>query len=39
MTNIELDWNLSWVELAEMAWWEANPTATEAEFEAAFYVE
>jgi hypothetical protein len=39
MTTIELDWNLSWFEQAEMDWWEANPTATEAEFEAAFYGE
>jgi hypothetical protein len=35
---VELNWGLTWIEQAEMDWWEANPTATEAEFEAAFYL-
>ena len=39
MMTIELDWNLSWFEQEEMDWWEANPTATEAEFESTFYGE
>ena len=34
---LEMNWELSWVELAEMEWWELNPTATDAEFESAFY--
>ena len=36
--TIELNWELTWFEQAEMEWWEANPAATEAEFEAAFYL-
>jgi len=35
--TVDINWNLSWIEQAEMDWWEANPTATEAEFEEAFY--
>lgn len=35
--NMKIDWELSWIETAEMAWWETHPDATEAEFEAAFY--
>ena len=34
---IEIDWELSWIELAEMEWWENNPNATQSEFESAFY--
>ena len=34
---IELNWELSWFEEQELAWWEANPSATEAEFEEQFY--
>lgn len=34
---MKLYWDLSWFELAEMEWWQANPEATEAEFEAAFH--
>lgn len=37
MNTVELDWEFSWIELAEMSWWEAHPNATEADFEAAFY--
>lgn len=32
---MEIDFELSWWELAEMAWWEAHPEATEDEFNAA----
>lgn len=34
---IELNYELTWAEEQELAWWEAHPTATEAEFEADFY--
>lgn len=34
---LELNWEFSWYELAEMEWWELNPTATDSEFESAFY--
>ena len=37
-TALELNWELNLFEQAEQDWWEANPTATEAEFEAAFYL-
>lgn len=33
MNTFELDWQFSWIELAEMAWWEENPNGTEDEFE------
>ena len=36
---IELNWELSWIEEQELSWWAEHPTATEAEFEAAFYGE
>ena len=38
MNAIEVNWELTWIEQAEMEWWEAHPTATEAEFEAAFFL-
>ena len=34
---LELNWEFSWYELAEMEWWEAHPNATEAEFESSFF--
>lgn len=39
MVVIELDWELTWYESEELSWWAEHPTATEAEFEAAFYRE
>lgn len=39
MASVELNWELSWYEEAEMLWWEQNPNGTEAEFEVAFYGE
>lgn len=36
MTNtVELNWEFSWIELAEMEWWETHPNATEEEFHVA----
>ena len=36
--TFEMNWEFSWVELAEQAWWEAHPNATEEEFESSFYL-
>ena len=36
--TIEMNWELSWIELAEMEWWENNPTGTQSEFEYHFWV-
>lgn len=38
-TDMELDYELTWYESEELSWWAEHPTATEAEFEAAFYGE
>ena len=35
--NVEIDFELSWIEIEEMTWWEENPTGTDEEFEAEFY--
>jgi hypothetical protein len=37
MQELTVEWNLTWYELAEMAWWEQNPTATQQDFEREFY--
>lgn len=35
--TIVIEWDIPvWLQ-AELDWWEANPAATEAEFEASFY--
>lgn len=34
--NMKIDWELSWIEAAEMAWWEVHPDATEEEFHLAY---
>ena len=34
---VTINWELSWFEQVEQEWWEANPSATEAEFEEQFY--
>ena len=36
--TIEMNWELSLIELAEMEWWENNPNATQTEFQYHFWV-
>ena len=36
---IELNWEMTWFEQAEQDWWDANPTASDADFEKEIFLQ